>query len=89
MSDTLPNDRLLKAARLLSGFFMVLLGVIFVTLAAAIPVILLSQSHVAEHMVAGAPPVAAARRAAIRGGNPDLASASWSLRHDLPDLVGG
>ena len=54
MTGTLPNDGLLKTARILTSIFLVLLGIAFVGLAIAIPGILLSQKHVAAAMVAGA-----------------------------------
>lgn len=54
MSDTLPNDGLLKAGRLLTSFLMILLGLVAAVLVVVIPFILFSQSHVADAMVQGA-----------------------------------
>ena len=52
MPHTLPNDGLLKAAKFLSGFLQALLGLVAICLLVAVPVVLLSQKHVAEAMVA-------------------------------------
>lgn len=51
MTAAIPNDGLLKAARILTTIFMVLLAIGFVALAVAIPIVLLGQSHVAEAML--------------------------------------
>jgi len=51
MTTSLSNDRLLKAARILTTIFMVLTAIACVGLVVAMPVVLLSQSHVAEIML--------------------------------------
>jgi hypothetical protein len=51
MSDTLPNDGLLKTARILTVLLMILFAIGFIVLAIAIPVLLLSQSHLADAML--------------------------------------
>lgn len=51
MTETLPNDGLLKAARILTTIFQVLLGAFFIGLIVLAPVVLLSQSHIADEML--------------------------------------
>ena len=51
MTTTLPNDGLLKTARILTTIFMVLTAFGAAALTVAIPVALLSQSHVAAAML--------------------------------------
>jgi len=51
MTTTLPNDGLLKAARILTAIFMVLTAIGAVALIVAIPVVLLGQSHIADAML--------------------------------------
>lgn len=55
MSATLSNDGLLKAVRIIVTILMAILGVGFVGLAIAIPIVFFSQSHVAEAMLPNAP----------------------------------
>lgn len=50
MTHSLPNDGLLKAARILTTIFIVLLAIAFVGLAIAVPVAFFSQSHIVEIM---------------------------------------
>ncbi|MEL7446757.1 MAG: DUF2975 domain-containing protein [Pseudomonadota bacterium] len=54
MSDELPNDGLLKAANILIFFLQVALGLGFVALLVASPVVLASHEHFADEMLAEA-----------------------------------
>ncbi|MGQ7830005.1 DUF2975 domain-containing protein [Altererythrobacter sp. Z27] len=54
MTDTLQNDGLLKAARLLTGVFQILLGLLFVGLIVGGPIVLASQNHIADELLATA-----------------------------------
>ena len=65
MSQTLPDDGLLKAARLLTWFFQIVLAIGFAALLVAIPVLLFSSSHVADELVADATASAGTVAAAI------------------------
>ena len=64
MTQTLPNDGLLKAARIVAIVFQFLLGVGFFALLVAIPIVLMSQEHIIDEMLptatVGAGTVAAA-----------------------------
>ncbi len=51
MSSTLPNDGLLKTARVITTIFMVLTGIACAGLIVAIPVAFLSQAHIAAAML--------------------------------------
>lgn len=51
MTDTLPNDGLLKAARFLITFLQIILGIGFTALLVATPVVLFSQSHIADELI--------------------------------------
>lgn len=51
MPTPLPNDGLLRAARLLTGFFQIVLAIAFAALLIAIPALLLSQEHIADEML--------------------------------------
>ena len=54
MTQTLPNDGLLKAARILITVIQVILGLGFAALLVATPVVIFSQSHIADELVATA-----------------------------------
>ena len=54
MTQTLPNDGLLKAARILITIIQVILCIGFVALLVATPVVLFSQSHIADELMATA-----------------------------------
>lgn len=54
MTNTLRNDGLLKAARLLIGFFQILLGLVLAGLLIGSPIVIASQSHIADELLATA-----------------------------------
>ncbi len=54
MANTLPKDGLLKTGSLLTSLLMIILAMVAVILVAVIPIILFSQSHVADAMLEGA-----------------------------------
>lgn len=51
MTHSLPNDGLLKAARIVTLVFQGILGVAFVALLIAIPIVLMSQAHIVDEML--------------------------------------
>ncbi|MDX1704684.1 MAG: DUF2975 domain-containing protein, partial [Altererythrobacter ishigakiensis] len=54
MTHTLPNDGLLKAARILITIIQVILGIGFAALLVATPTVIFSQSHIADELAATA-----------------------------------
>lgn len=54
MTHEIPNDGLLKAARILITLFQVIIGVGFVALVVAAPVVLFSQEHITDELLANA-----------------------------------